>query len=122
MRKPYTRPGAGDRARRRRADAPHRQLKDAAWSYRTTEVTVLRGGSILTRDTVEALVMLTAPTTVMLTTSTGSVSKDCLVGVTPALAPLGLGKPVVKVVRNGKVVLEDTSPHVVTDKAAGAGP
>jgi hypothetical protein len=84
-------------------------------SYPQTRLMVLRGSSSPARDTVEALTLLTQPSTVSVTVGSTTTTCQAPVGVGICTVPLGLGKVSAKVVRGGYTTATVASPFTVTN-------
>jgi hypothetical protein len=90
------------------------QFHNATPTYRHRLMTPNLGGeSFSPRDTVEALVWLTAPATVEITAGGKTTTFSAPAGVTAFTAPLQLGTISAKITRNGSTVDSAVSPHPV---------
>lgn len=85
-------------------------------SHRLMQHTLEGSSATQPRDTVEALVMLTAPARVTVTIGGRVESFDAPAGVTARTFPLGLGTISAKVERSGSVVVSVTSPFKVVER------
>ncbi len=92
----------------------HRKQPYAATpTFAETSLMKLRGGSP-SRDTVEALSMLTAPATVSITVGGVTTSCSAPAGVSVCTVPLQLGRAAVAVVRNGAIVASVATRQTIT--------
>lgn len=73
----------------------------------------LGGSKVAPRDTAEALVLLTAPATVTLTSGANTVTKALPAGLSTVLVPLDYGTVSARVVRDGRTTASVSSPHTV---------
>ena len=73
----------------------------------------LGGSTTAPRDTVEALVFLTAPAEVSITTSAGTTRFSQPAGVSAVTVPLAVGTISAQVSRAGQVMKSVTSPYKV---------
>ncbi len=93
----------------------HRTQKYATKpSYAETKLMTLRANTTPARDTVEALVFLTAPATVTVKVGSATYTWDAPAGVNAKTFPLGYGTVSASVGRNGSTVAAVTSPFTVT--------
>lgn len=86
---------------------PYAAAADPAMSY------TLGGMQTPPRDTVEALVFLTRPATVSITTSAGTRSFDRPAGVNAVTAPLAPGRVSATLTRGSRMIARVVSTHVV---------
>jgi hypothetical protein len=75
----------------------------------------LGGSTVAPRDTVEALVILSAPAQVTVTSGSNTRTVTRPAGMSSVIVPLGLGRPTVRIARGSTVVTALTSPYRVVD-------
>ena len=92
------------------------QTYNAAPSFAQTKVMKIRSGAVSPRNQVEALVFLTKPATVTVTVGSATHTWDAPAGMSRKVFPLATGSVSGKVVRNGAVTTQVTSPHRVTSR------
>jgi len=86
----------------------------AAPVYPETKLMTLRPGGTPARDTVEALVFLTAPATITVHVGPATYTWDAPAGVAARTFPLGVGRVSASAARAGRTVAAVTSPFTVT--------